>query len=159
MQTKTIQIAEVLDSKQIKGIVTIEVIYADGRREVFVIENMTTMQGLDFYVRNLVGINTVSLNYIVFSNSTTPPDPNETSTPGTWKYGVLATKNIVGPRQARLSASLNGGDSGVSGNTLASLAIAANADGSGQFSRVLTPQISLGPGVTINVNYDIIITA
>jgi hypothetical protein len=75
--------------------VTVEVTYPDGRKETFVIENRIVAQGRDFMLRNTIGVNTVNINYVAFSNDTTTPADNETSMPGTWVYTVTATKSQV----------------------------------------------------------------
>jgi len=142
-----------------KGIVTVKVTYPDGREETFVIENRIVAQGRDFMLRNTIGVNTVNINFIAFSNDTTNPADTETSMPGSWVYTVTATKSQVAPRHVRWSATLDGGDTGVSGNTLASVGLCTGSTGSGLFARVKLPStIGLASGVTVNVNYDVTIT-
>jgi hypothetical protein len=142
-----------------KGIVTVEVIYPDGNKDVFVVENRIVAQGRDFMLRNTIGVNTVNINFVAFSNDNTNPADTETSMPGTWVYTVTATKSQVGPRHVRWSATLDGGASGVSGNTLASVGLCTGSNGSGLFARVKLPStIGLASGVTVNVNYDVTIT-
>jgi hypothetical protein len=142
-----------------KGIVTVEVTYPDGRKETFVVENRIVAQGRDFMLRNTIGVNTVNINFVAFSNDTTNPADTETSMPGTWVYTVTATKSQVGPRQVRWSATLDGSASGVSGNTLASVGLCVESNGSGLFARVKLPStIGLASGVTVNVNYDVTIS-
>ena len=142
-----------------KGIVTVKVTYPDGREETFVIENRIVAQGRDFMLRNTIGVNTVNINFVAFSNDTTNPADTETSMPGTWVYTVTATKSQVGPRQVRWSATLDGGATGVSGNTLASVGLCTGSNGSGLFARVKLPStIGLASGVTVNVSYDVTIT-
>jgi len=156
---KSFHLSETLSREMFKGVVRVEVTYPDGKKKVFVVHNRIVLQGLDFYVRNLAGVNQVSLNYIVFSDSTQPVNDNETTVPGTWKYGVTATKSQPSPRTVRFVANLDGGASGVAGNTLALIALATGADGSGEFSRVLLPtQIPLANRVNVSVTYDIFIT-
>jgi hypothetical protein len=142
-----------------KGIVTVEVTYPDGRKETFVVENRIVAQGRDFMLRNTIGVNTVNINFVAFSNDTTNPADTETSMPGSWVFTVTATKNQVGPRQVRWSATLDGGATGVSGNTLASVGLCTGSNGSGLFARVKLPStIGLASGVTVNVNYDVTIS-
>ena len=142
-----------------KGIVTVKVAYPDGREETFVIENRIVAQGRDYMLRNTIGVNAVTINYVAFSNNTSTPADNETSMPGTWVYTVTATKSHVGARQVRWSATLDGGASGVSGNTLGSVGLCTGSDGSGLFARVKLPStIGLAEGVTVNVNYDVTIS-
>jgi hypothetical protein len=142
-----------------KGVVTVKVTYPDGREETFVVENRIVAQGRDYMLRNTIGVNTVNINHVAFSNDTTVPADTETSMPGTWVYTVTATKSQVGPRQVRWSATLDGGASGVSGNTLGSVGLCTGSNGSGLFARVKLPStIGLASGVTINVNYDVTIS-
>ena len=142
-----------------KGVVTVEVTYPDGRKETFVIENRIVAQGRDFMLRNTIGVNTVNINFVAFSDDTTTPADTETSMPGSWVHTVTATKSQVGPRQVRWSATLDGGASGVSGNTLASIGLCTGSTGSGLFARVKLPStIGLASGVTINVSYDVTIS-
>lgn len=142
-----------------KGIVTVEVIYPDGKKDVFVVENRIVAQGRDFILRNTIGVNTVNINYVAFSNDTTTPADTETSMPGTWVYTVTATKSQIAARQVRWSATLDGGATGVSGNTLASVGLCTSTNGTGLFARVKLPStIGLASGVTVNVNYDVTIT-
>jgi len=142
-----------------KGIVTVKVTYPDGREETFVVENLVVAQGRDYMLRNTIGVNTVNINFVAFSNDTTNPADTETSMPGTWVYTVTATKSQVGPRQVRWSATLDGGATGVSGNTLASVGLCTGSNGSGLFARVKLPStIGLASGVTVNVSYDVTIT-
>ena len=142
-----------------KGIVTVEVTYPDGHKEVFTIENRVVAQGRDYMLRNTIGVNTVNINYVAFSNATTTPSDDETSMPGTWVYTVSATKSVVEPRKVRWSASLDGGTPGVSGNTLGSVGLCVGNDGTGLFARVKLPStIGLESGVTVNVNYDVSMT-
>jgi len=142
-----------------KGTVTVEVIYPDGRKDIFVVENRIVAQGRDFMLRNTIGVNTVAINYVAFSNDTTTPADTETTMPGTWVYTVTATKSQVQARQVRWSATLDGGTSGVSGNTLASVGLCTGSNGSGLFARVKLPStIGLAAGVTVNVNYDVTIS-
>jgi len=156
---QTQHIVERIDEKMLKGQVTVRVTYPDGREEVQVIENRIVSQGRDFMVRNVAGVNTVNVNYIVFSNSNTAVSDTETSVPGTWVYGVSATKSQPATKQVRWTASLDGGASGVSGNTIYSIALATGSNGSGEFSRVvLSTPINLGSGVTVNVQYDVTIS-
>jgi hypothetical protein len=110
-------------------------------------------------LRNTIGVNTVNINFVAFSNDTTTPADTETSMPGTWVYTVAATKSQVGPRHVRWSATLDGGASGVSGNTLGSVGLCVGSNGSGLFARVRLPStIGLASGVTVNVNYDVTIS-
>jgi len=142
-----------------KGIVTVKVTYPDGREETFVVENLVVAQGRDYMLRNTIGVNTVNINFVAFSNDTTNPADTETSMPGTWVYTVTATKSQVGPRQVRWSATLDGGTTEVSGNTLASVGLCTGSNGSGLFARVKLPStIGLASGVTVNVNYDVTIS-
>jgi hypothetical protein len=142
-----------------KGIVTVEVTYPDGRKETFVVENRIVAQGRDFMLRNTIGVSTVNINFVAFSNDTTNPADTETSMPGSWVFTVTATKSQVGPRQVRWSATLDGGATGVSGNTLASVGLCTGSNGSGLFARVKLPStIGLASGVTVNVNYDVTIS-
>jgi hypothetical protein len=142
-----------------KGIVTVEVTYPDGRKETFVVENRIVAQGRDFMLRNTIGVNTVNINFVAFSNDTTNPADTETSMPGSWVFTVTATKNQIAARQVRWSATLDGGASGVSGNTLASVGLCTGSNGSGLFARVKLPStIGLASGVTVNVNYDVTIS-
>jgi hypothetical protein len=142
-----------------KGIVTVKVTYPDGREETFVVENRIVAQGRDYMLRNTIGVNTVNINFVAFSNDTTNPADTETSMPGSWVFTVTATKNQVAARQVRWSATLDGGASGVSGNTLASIGLCTGSNGSGLFARVKLPStIGLASGVTVNVNYDVTIS-
>jgi hypothetical protein len=142
-----------------KGIVTVKVTYPDGREETFVVENRIVAQGRDYMLRNTIGVNTVNINFVAFSNDTTNPADTETSMPGSWVFTVTATKNQVAARQVRWSATLDGGASGVSGNTLASVGLCTGSNGSGLFARVKLPStIGLASGVTVNVNYDVTIS-
>jgi hypothetical protein len=143
-----------------KGIVTVKVTYPDGREETFVVENRIVAQGRDYMLRNTIGVNTVDINYIALSNDTTDPSDTETSMPGTWVYTVTALKSHPSPRQVRWSVvGLDGGATGVSGNTLASIGLCTGSNGSGLFARVKLPStIGLASGVTVNVNYDVTIS-
>jgi hypothetical protein len=142
-----------------KGIVTVEVVYPNGSKDVFVVENRIVAQGRDFMLRNTIGVNTVNINFVAFSNDTTNPADTETSMPGSWVYTATATKSQVGPRHVRWSATLDGGATGVSGNTLASIGLCTGSNGSGLFARVKLPStIGLASGVTVNVNYDVTIS-
>ena len=142
-----------------KGTVTVEVVYPDGKRDVYVVENLVVAQGRDFIMRNTIGVNAVNINYVAFSNATTTPSDDETSMPGTWVYTVAATKSQVEPRKVRWSASLDGGTTGVAGNTLGSIGLCTDANGGGLFARVKLPStIGLESGVTVNVNYDVSMT-
>jgi len=124
---------------------------------VQVIENRIVSQGRDFMVRNVAGVNMVNVNYIVFSDSSTAVSDGETSVPGSWKHGVVATKSQPATKTVRWTASLDG--SGFAGKTVNSIALATGSDGSGEFSRVvLSTGINLGSGVTVNVQYDITIS-
>ena len=84
-----------------KGIVTVEVIYPDGNTDVFVVENRIVAQGRDYMLRNTIGVNTVNINYVAFSNDTTTPSDDETTMPGTWVYTVIATKSQPQTRKVR----------------------------------------------------------
>jgi len=142
---------------QIEGTVSIEVIYPDGKHKTIVVQNRIVAQGRDFLLRNLIGVDTVSVDYIVFSDSDAPVNDNETSVVGSWKHGVLATKSHPEPRKVVWSCSLNG-DSFV-GVVVRSIALATNPNGNGEFSRVIldTP-IMLGHRVQVNVNYEVTIS-
>jgi hypothetical protein len=142
-----------------RGIVTVEVTFPDGRKVVYVIKNRIVAQGRDYMLRNTIGVDAVNINYVVFSNDATTPADNEISMPGTWKYAVAATKSRVAARQVRWSASLDGGAAGVSGNNLNSIGLCVGNDGSGLFARVKLPStIGLASGVTVNVNYDVVMS-
>jgi len=150
-------IVERLDEKMLKGRVVVKVTYPDGREEVQVIENRIVSQGRDFMLRNTAGVNAVNVNYIVFSDSNTSVSDTETSVPGSWKYGVAATKSQPATKTVRWTCSLDG--SGFSGKTVNSIALATGSDGTGEFSRVvLSTGINLGSGVTVNVQYDVTIS-
>jgi len=145
--------------ENLEGIVTITVTYPDGNQIVFKLKNRIVAQGRDFMLRNTIGVNTVNINFVVFSNSTDTVNDNEIATPGTWKYGVTASKSIVATRQVRWSATLDGSLTGVSGNSIGSIALCVNDDGTGQFSRVVLPTtINLTSGVIVNVQYDVTIS-
>jgi len=154
------EIKETLSHEMLTGNVTVEVVYPDGNKAVFYVKNRIVAQGRDFMLRNTIGVNTVNINYVVFSDDTTTPADGEINVPGnSLKYAVTATKSVVGPRQVRWTASLDGGASGVSGKTLASIALATGSDGTGEFARVKLPTtISLQSGVTVNVTYDVTIS-
>jgi hypothetical protein len=143
-----------------KGIVTVEVIYPDGREETFVVENLIVAQGRDYMLRNTIGVNTVEINYIALSNDTTDPSDTETSMPGTWVYTVTALKGHPSPRKIRWSViGLDGGATGISGNTLASIGLCTGSNGSGLFARVKLPStIGLASGVTVNIGYEVTIS-
>jgi len=145
--------------ENLEGIVTVTVTYPDGNQIVFKLKNRIVAQGRDYMLRNTIGVNTVNINYIVFSDSTTTPSDSETQTPGTWRYAVTATKSVVATRQVRWSATLDGGASGVSGYTLGSIALCIDNTNYNEFARVKLPTtINLTSGVTVNVQYDVTIS-
>jgi len=152
-------IVEKIDEKDLKGIVTVTVTYPDGTELTMKVKNRIVAQGRDYMLRNTIGVNTVNINYIVFSNSTDTVNDTETQTPGTWVYGVTASKSVVAARQVRWTASIDGGAQGVSGNSIRSIALCTNDDGTGEFSRVKLPTtINLASGVIVNVQYDVIMS-
>jgi hypothetical protein len=111
-------------------------------------------------LRNTIGVNTVDINYIALSNDTTDPSDTETSMPGTWVYTITALKSHPSPRKIRWSViGLDGGTTGISGNTLASIGLCTGSNGSGLFARVKLPStIGLTSGVTVNIGYEVTIS-
>jgi hypothetical protein len=141
------------------GVVSLEICYSDGRKEVIVVENRVVAQGRDLLLRNAIGIHAESIDFIVFSNDASVPSDGETAMPGTWVFAVPATKSRPAPQQVRWSATLDGGASGVSGNTVGSIGLCTNANGAGLFARVKLPSpIRLAAGVLIHVHYDVTMT-
>ena len=127
----------------------------DGQREreVVAIENLITDLGLDIFVRNLVGISPVAVDYIVLSDSTTTPNPSETAMPATIIAAAAATKSRPSARQVRWQVSWARG--AVNG-TIGSIGLCSDATGANLFARVvLSPAKSVGANDTVSVIYDL----
>ena len=126
-----------------------------GQREVEIVEirNLITDLGLDIMIRNLINVNPVTIGYIVISDSTTDPDPNETTMPGTNKWAQAASVSRPAARQARWQASWA---QGAIVGTISSIGLCSDAQGNNLFARVkLSTPKQVGSEDTVSVVYDL----
>lgn len=122
-------------------------------REIIEIKNLITNLGLDIIVRNLINVNPVSIGYIVLSDSTTTPNPDETTMPGTNKWAQAATVSRPNARQARWQASWA---QGAINGTIGSIGLCSDSQGNNLFARVrLTTPKAVGADDTVSVIYDL----
>ena len=127
----------------------------DGQREREIIEikNLITNLGLDIFIRNLINSNPVTIGYIVLSDSTTTPDPDETTMPGTNKWAQAATVSRPNARQARWQASWS---QGAIVGTIGSIGLCSDSAGNNLFARVkLSTPKQIGSDDTVSVVYDL----
>jgi alpha-galactosidase len=122
-------------------------------REIIEIKNLITDLGLDIFIRNLINSSPVTIGYIVLSDSTTTPDPNETTMPGTNKWAQAATVSRPTARQARWQASWA---RGAIVGTIGSIGLCSDSAGNNLFARVkLTTPKPVGADDTVSVVYDL----
>lgn len=133
------------------GVAVLRIKRGDGSVETVIAKNLITDLGLDILVRNLGNINPVSLSYVVVSDATTNPSPNETTMPGTNKWALQAT--VTRPSDRNLQWSIAFPKGAIVG-TIGSIGICSDSAGNNLFARIkVDPPKPVGSDDTVEVAY------
>lgn len=128
------------------------------KKEVYIVQNRVVRQGRWFMLRNTVGVNTVSIDYVAVSNSNTAVSDTETQLPGTFRNAKTATKSRVSATTVQWQASWSAGE--LNGQTIYSYALVTETTNYTEFSRVVhSTGITFGANDTLSVTYQLTLTA
>lgn len=112
----------------------------------FTVENIVTLQGLEYAARNIAGSNPVTLRFLVISDTADPPALDETSLGGNLQ-ALSVTPQVSGRKIVW---------SGVFfpvNITIRRLGICANSNGSGLFATAATAPLSIPSHVRLRITY------